>query len=96
MTDGTGLYRETRLCSGKGSFEALPDRRLTVDLRRLKALLEGAGASVLDARVMLIVSWEPEVTVLRDARLLVKSRDGAQAREAVCRMEALVRRCIPA
>jgi hypothetical protein len=87
------LYREIRLCSGKGSYEAIPRRKLELDLLKLKALLERSGLSVLDARVMLLVSGVPEMTVLRDARLLVKSRDRAQAEQAVGRLVPLVKEC---
>ena len=75
-------YRELRLCSNKGAFEALPSHPLVLDLSSVREALERRGREVTDARVMLIVPGTPELTIARDGRVLVKSRDAAAARAA--------------
>lgn len=79
-------YRQLELCSGGGGFEAVPTRKLYLDLHRIRAALEAAGVAIVDARVVLIASMEVEVTVSRGGRLLFKTRDpetAARAYEAV-------------
>jgi len=77
------LYETVRLCSGKGSYEALPRRDCTFDLERARHLLESEGIPVIDARVMLIVSTQPEMTVSRNGRILIKTRDPHEAERAL-------------
>jgi hypothetical protein len=72
-----------RLCSGKGAYEAIPDVPGRLDLARAARALEASGLRVTDARVMLIVSMDPEVTLSRDGRILVKTRDPALADQAI-------------
>ncbi|MCI4363192.1 MAG: hypothetical protein L3K13_02680 [Thermoplasmata archaeon] len=68
-------YSTVRLCSGGGSFEAIPTPKLALDLGRARKELEAAGVSVVDARVMLIARLEKEVTLARDGRILIKTTD---------------------
>ncbi|MCI4346291.1 MAG: hypothetical protein L3K07_06010 [Thermoplasmata archaeon] len=68
-------YSTVRLCSGGGSFEAIPSPKLALDLRRAREALETAGVGVIDARVMLIARLEKEVTLARDGRILIKTTD---------------------
>ncbi|MHB8352275.1 MAG: hypothetical protein ACYDFT_06290 [Thermoplasmata archaeon] len=68
-----------RLCAGGGAYEAVPRPRLSLDLADLKSRLESAGFSVLDARVMLVIRRESEATISRDGRILIKTRDPAEA-----------------
>lgn len=72
-------YSTIRLCAGGGAYEAVPRPRLSLDLARLKARLETEGYSVLDARVMLVIRRESEATISRDGRILIKTRDAAEA-----------------
>lgn len=72
-------YSTARLCSSGGAYEAVPRPRLQLDLRKIKTELEAAGIPVVDARVMLLLSLGPEVTVSRDGRILIKTRDAAEA-----------------
>jgi hypothetical protein len=74
-------YSTVRLCSGGGAYEAIPEPKLHLDLLALKARLEAERIPVIDARVMLIVALEREVTISRDGRILIKSRDPAQAKK---------------
>ncbi|MGA7922888.1 MAG: hypothetical protein WCA77_02810 [Thermoplasmata archaeon] len=88
---GTVPYSTMRLCSGGGSYEAFPQPRLRVDLTDARARLEASGLAVVDARVMLIVAGEPEVTVSRDGRILVKTRDPREAEATLRRFLSLLR-----
>jgi hypothetical protein len=72
-------YYSLRLCANRGAFEAIPDPPAPVDLRRIRARLEASGIPVVDARVMLIAQLEREVTFGRDGRVLIKSKDPAEA-----------------
>lgn len=77
------VYDTVRLCSGKGSYEALPRKDCTFDLERARQLLESYGIAVTDARVMLIVATQPEMTVSRNGRILIKTRDSHEAERAL-------------
>jgi hypothetical protein len=68
-------YSTVRLCSGGGSFEAIPHPKLALDLGEARRTLEAAGVGVIDARVMLIARMEQEVTLARDGRILIKTTD---------------------
>lgn len=76
-------YSPVRLCAGKGAYEAVPDPPGRLDLPRAAKLLTAAGFDVTDARVMLIVASDPEVTLSLDGRVLVKTQDPAAAERAV-------------
>jgi len=85
------LYTQLRLCSAGGGFEAVPVRRLALDLRRVRAELEARAAAVVDARVMLIVTVEGvEATISRAGRLLFKTGDSEAARRAFAFLEPLL------
>ncbi len=62
---------------------------MVLDLPRIRADLERAGVAVVDARVMLIASLEPEVTVSRSGRLLFKTADADAAARAFERLRRL-------
>ncbi|HTT45583.1 MAG TPA: hypothetical protein VMH38_06170 [Thermoplasmata archaeon] len=49
------------------------------------------GVRVIDARVMLIVSLETEVTISRGGRLLFKTHDRAAAERDFARLERMLR-----
>lgn len=77
------VYDTVRLCSGKGSYEALPRGAFSLDLERARTVLELGGIRVTDARVMLIVAMRPEVTLSRNGRILIKTRDPEEAERAL-------------
>jgi len=83
-------YRTLRLCSGGGGYEALPVGRAQLDLRRLRGALERAGIPSIDARVMLIVSLGPEVTVAASGRILIKTGDAGVAGLAFAKIRELI------
>jgi hypothetical protein len=74
-----------RLCASGGAYEAVPRPRLALDLASMRARLEAKGIRVVDARVMLILALEREVTLSRDGRILVKTRDPAEAERVLAR-----------
>jgi hypothetical protein len=82
-------YETLKLCSGRSAFEAVPNPRLTLDLAGIRARLEQRGIAVVDARVMLIVQLEAEVTLGRDGRILIKSADPRQADAVFQRLDRL-------
>jgi hypothetical protein len=83
-------YDTLALCASKGAYEAIPRPKLTLDLREAKRRLESAGLPVTDARVMLIVSMGSEVTLSRDGRVLIKSRDAKEADRVFERLREVV------
>jgi hypothetical protein len=84
------MYRRLRLCSNNGGYEAIPEPPRTLDLPWVKEVLEKEGIPVIDARVMLIASLEPEVTISRAGRLLFKTRDARAAGQAFERLRILL------
>jgi hypothetical protein len=83
-------YYSLRLCAGGGAFEAVPAPRLSLDLHRVKGTLESNHIPVVDARVMLIAQLEREVTLSRDGRVLIKTRDGSEATAIFDRLRGLL------
>jgi hypothetical protein len=84
------VYRKLRVCSNSGAFEAIPDPPRPLDLARVRHRLEAEGIAVVDARVMLIVGLDPEVTISRNGRLLFKTRDAAAAERAFERIRPVL------
>ncbi len=72
-----------RLCSGKGAYEAIPEEPVHLDLEEAARRLVGRGLDVVDARVMLLVHSDPELTISQNGRLLLKTRDPEVARRMV-------------
>jgi hypothetical protein len=83
-------YETLALCASKGAFEAIPRPKLSLNLADAKRRLESAGVAVTDARVMLIVTMEREVTLSRDGRVLIKSRDAKEAGRVFQRLREVV------
>jgi hypothetical protein len=82
-------YSTLRLCTGGGGFEAIPNPRLHLDLKAIRARLESAAVPVVDARILLIVRMEQELTLSRDGRVLIKSRDPDEANRIFARFREL-------
>ena len=76
-------YDPVRLCTGKAAYEAVPSVPARVDLDQAARSLERTGLAVTHARVMLIIAVDPEVTLGRDGKILVKTRDPAIAQQAI-------------
>jgi len=69
------MYRRLELCSNRGGYESVADPPHSIDLRSARATLEDEHVPVVDARVLLIVTLESEVTISQGGRLLFKTRD---------------------
>jgi hypothetical protein len=72
-----------RLCSDKAAYEAVPTRRLKVDLRRLRASLEHGGDCeiALWTRQLMVVKQRDtsEITIVDDGRLIIRNVADEQA-----------------
>jgi hypothetical protein len=77
-----------RLCASGGAYEAVPRPKLTLDLTSVRTQLQSAGIPVVDARVMLLLTLEREVTLSRDGRILIKSRDPDEANRILAKLLA--------
>lgn len=60
---------------------------MSLDLPSIRARLESEGIAVVDARVMLVAAFDPEVTVSGTGRLLFKTPDETLAERAFRRLE---------
>jgi len=83
-------YHTLRVCSNRGAFEAVPNGDGVLDLASVRARIEATGVSVLDCRVMLIAQMGREVTIGRDGRILIKTRDRAEAERILEQVVPLV------
>lgn len=83
-------YYSLRLCAGGGAYEAVPAPRLSLDLSRMRSALEASQIPVVDARVMLIAQLGREVTLSRDGRVLIKTRDTQEAAAIFERLRGLL------
>ncbi|MCI4339868.1 MAG: hypothetical protein L3J73_01180 [Thermoplasmata archaeon] len=83
-------YHTLRVCANRGAFEAIPEGTTELDLAAVRGRLEAHGVSVLDCRVMLIAKMEREVTVGRDGRILIKTRDRDEAQRLLERLAPMV------
>lgn len=82
-------YSTLKLCSGRAGFEAIPRPKLKLDLRAVAARLRQEGIPVVDARVMLLVRLEHEVTLSQDGRVLIKCPDPSEAGRLFDRLVSL-------
>jgi len=82
-------YETLKLCAGRSAFEAVPNPRLSLDLPRIRDRLTAQGIGVVDARVMLLIRLEREVTLGHDGRVLIKSSDPREADAVFRRLDAL-------
>jgi len=83
-----------RLCSDKAAYEAVPRKRLNVDLTRLRLLLErGSDCEVTLWTPQLMVVKQrdaTEITIVDDGRLII--RNVADEQTAQRTAEALLRK----
>lgn len=87
---GRPIYRTVRLCSNHGAYEAVPEPPSPLDLVRVRHALEREGVAVVDARVMLIVGLDPEVTISRNGRMVFKTRDAVAAERVLERLRTVL------
>ncbi|HYK92834.1 MAG TPA: hypothetical protein VEY07_02175 [Thermoplasmata archaeon] len=82
-------YSTLKLCSGRGSFEATPRPKLSLDLAAIASRARGEGIPVTDVRVMLILGLDCETTLSRDGRILLKTGDPLVAGRAFDRLRGI-------
>jgi hypothetical protein len=82
-------YSTLQLCSGRAGFEAIPRPKLRLDLPAITARLRQQGIAVVDARVMLLIRLEHEVTLSQDGRVLIKCPDPSEASRVFARLVSL-------
>lgn len=83
-------YSTLRLCSGRGSYEATPRPKLSLNLAEAAGRLREAGVGVTDVRVMLLLTLEAETTLSRDGRILIKTGDPLVAGRVFDRLRSLL------
>lgn len=78
-------YSVLELCKNRAGYEAVPRRRMRLDLRALEPELAQAGFEPLaNAGIILVVRWEDvELSVFESGKLLFKTRDEGSARVAM-------------
>ena len=69
-----------RPCKGSSGTEVLPEEELHLDLAGCASRLEAAGMDVTDARALLIVRGDIQVTLYPSGRMLVHTDDLEMAR----------------
>ena len=84
------MYRRLRLCSNRGGYEAIAEPAQPIELGEAKLRLEAQGWPVVDARVLLIVRLDIEVTISRAGRLLFKTQDPRRAEQTFERLRSIL------
>jgi hypothetical protein len=81
-----------RLCSDKAAYEAVPTRRLKVDLTRLRLSLERGGdcETTFWTRQLMVVKQRDatEITIVDDGRLIIRNVADEQTAQRIA--EALM------
>jgi hypothetical protein len=66
-----------RLCSDKAAYEAVPRKRLNVDMTRLRRSLEGGGdceITLWTPQLMVVKQRDAtEITIVDDGRLIIRN-----------------------
>ncbi len=75
-------YYLLKPCKGHAGYLSNMKKRTKVDLRTAVGLLESNGYDVMDIKHLLIAKKDIEVTVYPNGKLLVKTDDGDDARQA--------------
>lgn len=79
-------YYLMKPCRTATAFVSTLKKPSRVDLAQAAGRLRGAGWSVNDVKVMLILGGEPELTLYESGKILVKTDDAAAARTAIDRV----------
>ncbi len=79
-------YYLMKPCRTATAFVSTLKKPSRVDLTQAAGRLREAGWSVNDVKVMLILDGEPELTLYESGKVLVKTDDAGQARNAIDRV----------
>lgn len=75
-------YFMMRPCSTTAAYFATLRKQITLDLQEARGALETGGYRVTDCGVLLIIHDEPERTLYRTGRVLIKTGEEGTARRA--------------
>ena len=90
-------YYLLKPCRTATAFISSLKKPRRVELSEAAERLRGAGWTVSDVKVMLILEGEPELTLYESGKILVKTDDERLAREAIDRVyEAIGLAAVPA
>ncbi|MEE9237897.1 MAG: hypothetical protein V3U52_08950 [Thermoplasmata archaeon] len=76
-------YFMMRPCKTTAAYFATLRKSLTLDLEESRRTLEERGCRITDCGVLLIIHDDPERTLYRSGRILVKTAEEEVARRAV-------------
>ena len=76
-------------CETSASIEVLPRDPLRLDLKAWAARLGDAGLKVVDAKALLVVQSPPKTTVFPSGRMLISTKDPAEAEARARQLFAL-------
>ncbi len=76
-------YFMMRPCRTTAAYFATLRKPISLDLEETRRTLEGRGYSITDCGVLLIIHNDPERTLYRSGRILVKTSEEGLARPAV-------------
>jgi hypothetical protein len=76
-------------CETSASIEVLPKDPLKLDLKAWAASLGAAGLKVVDAKALLVVQSPPKTTVFPSGRMLISTKDPAEAEARARQLFAL-------
>jgi hypothetical protein len=76
-------------CETSASIEVLPKDPLKLDLKVWAAKLDAAGLLVVDAKALLVVQSPPKTTVFPSGRMLIATKDPAEAETRARQLFAL-------
>ena len=71
-----------KVCSSKGAFEAIPKKNIKLDLDAVEMKLIQTGYRIIcNAKVILIIEYQCEVSIFSNGRLLLKTGLENRAKE---------------
>lgn len=62
-------------CKSTAAFEAVPVKNIKINLENAFGLLQKSGFKIINAKVMLIIQMDCEITLYPSGRLIIKTQD---------------------
>ena len=89
-------YRVLRLCRTSAAMEAIPERRMNLDLYELEKRLRSAGYEIItNLGPIMVAKKDVEITIYDTGKLLLKTKDEGKARKEIEEMEKLIGQTLP-
>ncbi len=80
-------YHIIQLCKSSAAIEALPKHKASMDLNEVEKLLANRGYQIVcNAKAVLIVQNNAEISIYPSGKLLIKTKDEALARDEIERI----------